>query len=104
MTELPTLPSQTKAFNRLDAQYLETKKGGMEQYLRTISSQEFLNTHTHVFHKLFLFLTGPSYTRQSTEIARTVRYPGSNIAIIYVLVCVLNTGGQTRTTSTTYKE
>ena len=70
--DLPSLPSQTKPFNKLDPTFLELKKQGMQSYLRTISSQEFLNAHPHLFHQIILFLTESAYTRQTTEIARTV--------------------------------
>ena len=72
MADLPTLPSQTKAFNRLDPAFLEHKKQGMQLYLQSISSQEFLNSHPNLFEHIILFLTESSYIRHSTEIARTV--------------------------------
>jgi hypothetical protein len=71
-SDLPSLPSQTKAFNKLEQAFLVHKQHGMQGYLTAISSQDFLDNHPQLFGEIILFLTEQSYVRQTTEIARTV--------------------------------
>ena len=66
---LPSLPS----FNKLDPQRLEVRKTQLENYLKTITSEEFLSDHLNVLGHVILFLSEGEYECKSSERQRVVR-------------------------------
>ena len=85
--DLPQLPTQIK-LNRIDPSMLEARRQWMQSYLQALSAKSFLSAHPQIFHEAFIFLSGGSYLRKSTEIGRAVSFAHC-CQYVNVMVCVV---------------
>ncbi len=67
-----SLPSQ-RSLNRLDPQFIDSRRAGLQHYLDIATSEEFFTAHPPAVAQLILFLTGDVYKHSSGEISRIVR-------------------------------